>query len=1140
MKNKLTVTALLSTLLYASNGFSVYQSNLKKSNSILVGPNNELISLEEHMKEIDINKANDIYKKSSVKAKKLENKGRTNLISKENLWKSKRNKRELAVANKTRKVSTFMNRLENQRNYKAQNTLNQNHNTIQNRNIVSGTVTPLDGETLVDVTMVYFYDGSLDEYGNFNYFSTDVNVEDGTYEISVPDGNYQVMANYNGGGYWVSYIPSGSFLVGGEESQTLNLDLYPAADYAAYIFFEDGYWTSESIDGQIFPVNVYDLTTNDLVLSLFTGMLGFNYAYLLPGDYRIEIDLSTENEENIISNEVSLVAGEAELFIYENMNPVTISGSIFDEEGRVVDSAYIYIDGFDTLYNEPVDQEGNFSVNVEQGEYFIFGHVNFMGDSPFWPATYDQGIVDVTSSSLSGLELTLFDTLNYGFVSYYSEEDPNNPDFYPSIHVDFYNLQTNEIIHTGQTGIFGYNGVSLLPGEYGFQFEGQDLDTLVVESGIWHDIYSGTEGDDEHNVSGLLYDAPTGEGILGFVYFHDEFDSTYFVETDSDGYFSVSLPEGLWSSYAQPVNMDDHFMSIWRGGVFEIFGGNDFYLEHELFPTDGFGFALVHLEDSTGFLSQRHVEIFGPDYYNAITNHYGDVCSGLSPGDYTVISEDFQPESFTLESGSYEFVYLMPYQDINYNIAGHVMTVSGNPVPNAIVLYQNFNDSHLFLTDSNGYYEAFIPPNVYSAYAQVDSTHWTELAGGVVHIDEGMEQYQDFTLYPVSDYGFLVGTIFGQGPSIVMRSVNIYDEMGDFVTELHSNLYGEVAVSLLPGNYMMAFETPLGIQEHYVTIEAGLMNIIVLMDGPEFPEPRILDVFDVPEDQGGRVYIAFEQSQFDTDGAMDSMRTEMYTIERMDGDFWVGLTSIGAYNAGVYVVEVNTLSDSTSESNGLTAFRVLAHMDEGNFVSDAAYGYSVDNIAPDMVNGLTGYYDDGMIMLSWYHSQANDISHYNVYHSTESNFIPSQENLVSSPYENEFSHELAHLSSGDHFYIVSAIDIHENQGNFSETLTITILDIDSNLGLPDVFALHQNHPNPFNPATKINYDLPKDVMVNIEIYDLMGRNIRSMVNNYQSAGYKSIRWDATNNFGEPVSAGMYIYTIHAGDFKQTMKMILLK
>ena len=81
MKNKLTVIALLSSLLYASNDFSVYQSNLKKSNSILVGPENELISLEEHTKGININKAKDIYKRSSVKAKRLENKGRANLIS---------------------------------------------------------------------------------------------------------------------------------------------------------------------------------------------------------------------------------------------------------------------------------------------------------------------------------------------------------------------------------------------------------------------------------------------------------------------------------------------------------------------------------------------------------------------------------------------------------------------------------------------------------------------------------------------------------------------------------------------------------------------------------------------------------------------------------------------------------------------------------------------------------------------------------------------------------------------------------------------------------------------------------------------------------------------------------------------------
>ena len=88
--------------------------------------------------------------------------------------------------------------------------------------------------------------------------------------------------------------------------------------------------------------------------------------------------------------------------------------------------------------------------------------------------------------------------------------------------------------------------------------------------------------------------------------------------------------------------------------------------------------------------------------------------------------------------------------------------------------------------------------------------------------------------------------------------------------------------------------------------------------------------------------------------------------------------------------------------------------------------------------------------------------------------------------------------------------------------------------------MHQNYPNPFNPTTKIRYDLPVDEIVNIAIYDVMGRKIKSLVNTKQVAGYKSITWNATNNFGEQVSAGMYIYVIQAGEYRQTKKMVLLK
>ena len=60
------------------------------------------------------------------------------------------------------------------------------------------------------------------------------------------------------------------------------------------------------------------------------------------------------------------------------------------------------------------------------------------------------------------------------------------------------------------------------------------------------------------------------------------------------------------------------------------------------------------------------------------------------------------------------------------------------------------------------------------------------------------------------------------------------------------------------------------------------------------------------------------------------------------------------------------------------------------------------------------------------------------------------------------------------------------------------------------------------------------------IYDMLGRTVRQLINNTQEAGYKSVIWNAINNYGKPVSAGLYLYTIQAGDFHQNKKMILLK
>ena len=94
--------------------------------------------------------------------------------------------------------------------------------------------------------------------------------------------------------------------------------------------------------------------------------------------------------------------------------------------------------------------------------------------------------------------------------------------------------------------------------------------------------------------------------------------------------------------------------------------------------------------------------------------------------------------------------------------------------------------------------------------------------------------------------------------------------------------------------------------------------------------------------------------------------------------------------------------------------------------------------------------------------------------------------------------------------------------------------------VPKKVELIKTYPNPFNPVTTISYRLLDADHISIDIYDMIGNKVRTVVNQTQDAGIKSYQWNATNDLGQPVSAGMYLYTIKAGDFRQTKKMVLLK
>ena len=108
-------------------------------------------------------------------------------------------------------------------------------------------------------------------------------------------------------------------------------------------------------------------------------------------------------------------------------------------------------------------------------------------------------------------------------------------------------------------------------------------------------------------------------------------------------------------------------------------------------------------------------------------------------------------------------------------------------------------------------------------------------------------------------------------------------------------------------------------------------------------------------------------------------------------------------------------------------------------------------------------------------------------------------------------------------------------GQFTGTLAA-----DNEIVIPAEFALHPNYPNPFNPTTIVGYELAEESHVLLEVFDLMGRSVNTLVNENQSMGHHFVTWNATDHSGQDVSAGVYIYRLRAGDKVLNRKMILMK
>jgi hypothetical protein len=110
-----------------------------------------------------------------------------------------------------------------------------------------------------------------------------------------------------------------------------------------------------------------------------------------------------------------------------------------------------------------------------------------------------------------------------------------------------------------------------------------------------------------------------------------------------------------------------------------------------------------------------------------------------------------------------------------------------------------------------------------------------------------------------------------------------------------------------------------------------------------------------------------------------------------------------------------------------------------------------------------------------------------------------------------------------------------------EGISVVLSEVASDgLNLPKTFALRQNVPNPFNPDTRIDYDLPAPMNVRLEVINILGQTVKTLVNDFQTAGTKTVIWNGSDDAGAPVASGVYFYRINAGDNVATKKMMMLK
>lgn len=238
----------------------------------------------------------------------------------------------------------------------------------------------------------------------------------------------------------------------------------------------------------------------------------------------------------------------------------------------------------------------------------------------------------------------------------------------------------------------------------------------------------------------------------------------------------------------------------------------------------------------------------------------------------------------------------------------------------------------------------------------------------------------------------------------------------------------------------------------------------------------------------------------------------------------------GGAGAKLFADAVPSTCEIVSEPVGENNYKLTIHVDLETDVAGFQQEYGYDNTALDIDSIVCGKANEAVDL---YYIAENGTISLGMIDLTGEHFIKRGKSVAAHIFlhtENGIELTQGHLS---HHFTIAA-------DRNAQVIPLNVKTDRLFVAVPQAFSLAQNYPNPFNPTTVIKYSLPKQCKVRVDVYNILGQKVKTLIDRLQPAGYFEVTWNGENSNGKPAASGVYFYRIEAGDFTAGKKMLLLK